>query len=44
MKLIPNSELLCLLWQLYILHIHEIIVLLVVVIGVACGSPNLSSS
>ena len=46
MKLIPNSELLGLLWQLYVLNIHEIIlqILLVIVVGVPCGSTNLSSS
>ena len=45
-KLIPNSELLGLLWQLYVLNIHEIIlqILLVIVVGVPCGSTNLSSS
>jgi len=41
MKLIPNSELLSMLWQLYDWNIHEIIML---VVGVPCGSINLSSS
>ena len=43
MKLIPYSEFLRLLWQLYVLNVNKII-LMIVVIGVSSGPPNLSSS